>query len=89
MKENVLTGKEWHFLKLGVPFVSGSDRLVFLVFSLTAESFSGCMLHDVLQIEWINSVQDIEEVFSRWHFVFWVLIAEVDFELFIVFEIGP
>ena len=72
-----------------MPLVSHLDYLLLHLFPLRRVPLLGSMLHDLLQVIWVNGVEDIEEVLSARCLLLCILVLEVDGECRVIFQVRP
>ena len=84
-----LTCKIGHCLQLLLPVLRDMEALVLHALSLDGHALLVGVVHDLLQVLGMYSVQDIEEVLPRWTFANGVLVREVDGHVGILLELGP
>ena len=84
-----LTGQVRHRLQLLFPELGDGDALFLLVSSISRHSLFVGMLQDLLEVFWLQRVEDIEEVLPRRPFACWIRIREVLREVGIFLEMRP
>jgi hypothetical protein len=71
------------------PLVGGLNGLFFLVDSLCGIPLLCSILHDRVQVIWVDCIQDIEEVFPARILFVSVFVLEEHFEGLIILQILP
>ena len=82
-----LTGKVWHLPKLLLPELRHLNRFFLHCFSLGRHPLFTRMLHHLLQIIWVNGVENVKEIFSRWTLVLRVFVRKEGHHGRVLFEL--
>ena len=85
----LLTGQVWHWFQFLFPELRDLDWIGLGINWVSSHALLICVLHNLLKIFWMNSVEYIKEILAWWALSNWIFIRKVLEEFNVFVEVWP